>query len=71
LQFDRDATLVLFTDGLVEGRTRSIDEGMRALAALARDIRPTQPLEDVADRILAGLVDHADDDVCIVTVRIK
>ncbi|MEY2419784.1 MAG: hypothetical protein QOG90_2464, partial [Actinomycetota bacterium] len=32
---------------------------------------PDQPLENVSDRILAGLVDHADDDVCVVAVRIK
>ncbi|MEY2472944.1 MAG: hypothetical protein QOK28_2273 [Actinomycetota bacterium] len=71
LQFGRDATLLLYTDGLVEGRGRGIDEGMRELAELASDIEPSQPLENVADRMLAGLVDHADDDVCLVAVRIK
>jgi serine phosphatase RsbU (regulator of sigma subunit) len=71
LAFERGATLLLYTDGLVEGRGHSIDDGLRRLAELAAEIRPSQSLDDVSDRILAGLVDHADDDVCLLAVRIK
>jgi serine phosphatase RsbU (regulator of sigma subunit) len=64
------STLLLYTDGLIEGRRRGIDTGMKVLAKLAGEIRPSQPLEDVADGILAALVDHQDDDVCLVALRV-
>ncbi|HVT76533.1 MAG TPA: PP2C family protein-serine/threonine phosphatase, partial [Acidimicrobiales bacterium] len=66
---DPDSTVLLYTDGLVEGRGRGIDEGMERLAKLASEIRPSHTSEDVSDRILAGLVDHPDDDICLVTLR--
>jgi len=69
--FDADATVLLYTDGLVEGRHRGIDEGMERLAKLASEIRPGHKLDEVSDRILAGMVDHPDDDVCFIAVRRK
>ena len=63
------ATLLLYTDGLVESRVRGIDEGLERLAKLASEIRPDHQLEAVSDRILAGMIDHPDDDVCFVAVR--
>jgi serine phosphatase RsbU (regulator of sigma subunit) len=66
---DEASTVILYTDGLIEGHERSVDDGMRVLAKLASEIRPSQPIEEVADGILAGLVDHQDDDVCLVVLR--
>jgi serine phosphatase RsbU (regulator of sigma subunit) len=66
---DAESTVLLYTDGLIEGRYRGIDEGMELLARVARDVRPSQPIDDVADRILAALVDHQEDDVCLVALR--
>jgi serine phosphatase RsbU (regulator of sigma subunit) len=66
---DAESTVLLYTDGLIEGRGRGVDEGMEVLQKVASEIRPSQSLEDVADRILAGLVDHQDDDVCFVVFR--
>jgi serine/threonine-protein kinase RsbW len=68
-QLDDDATLLLYTDGLVESRIRGIDEGLERLAKLAGEIRPSHDLNEVSDRILAGMVDHPDDDVCFVALR--
>jgi serine phosphatase RsbU (regulator of sigma subunit) len=68
-QLDDDATLLLYTDGLVESRIRGIDDGLERLAKLAGEIRPSHDLNEVSDRILAGMVDHPDDDVCFVALR--
>jgi serine phosphatase RsbU (regulator of sigma subunit) len=68
-ELPRGATLVLYTDGLIEGRTRDIDAGMRALAAAAETIGADEPLGEVADRLLAVLVDRPADDVCLLVVR--
>lgn len=69
LVLPRGALLVLYTDGLVEGRTRPIDDGMRDLAALVDGWQADESLDAVADRILAALVDRPDDDVCLLVVR--
>ncbi|MBA2609095.1 MAG: SpoIIE family protein phosphatase [Actinobacteria bacterium] len=61
--------LVLYTDGLVEGRNRHIDDGLGQLADVAAAIPGTETLESIADRILAALVDRPDDDVCLLVMR--
>lgn len=64
------STLVLHTDGLVERRDRSLEEGGRALAeVLGRHAR--SDVEVIADAVLAELIDgRADDDVALVVVRL-
>jgi serine phosphatase RsbU (regulator of sigma subunit) len=69
VELERGAILVLYTDGLVEGRGRPIDDGMRQLAEVAAGITADEPLDALADRILAALVDRPDDDVCLLVVR--
>jgi serine phosphatase RsbU (regulator of sigma subunit) len=64
------AALLLYTDGLVEGRHRDLDEGLRALAELASDALTMESLDAGADRILASLVDRPDDDVCLLAARL-
>lgn len=60
------AFLLLYTDGLVEHRTRSIDEGLAELVAVARDVLPhgrEQVCAEIVDRVLAGR--RREDDVCL------
>ena len=67
---DRDATLVLYTDGLVERRDQHLDHGLdrlhRALQELAgRD------LDELCDELLARMLQGgSDDDVALVAVRL-
>ncbi len=66
------STLVFYTDGLVERRDRDVDEGIDALAALLHDIGPgSGDLEELCDRVLAGMIDDApEDDVALLVVRL-
>jgi PAS domain S-box-containing protein len=62
------ATLALYTDGLVEGRSRSFDEGILALrSALARQ-RGT--LHVISDAVIQALRQHDEDDTTLVLARI-
>jgi serine phosphatase RsbU (regulator of sigma subunit) len=62
--------LLLYTDGLVERRNELIDVGLRRLADAALGARH-QPVEVVADRLIAELVgDAPGDDVALVVKRI-
>jgi PAS domain S-box-containing protein len=64
------STLMLFTDGLVERRAESIDEGIEHVAEILRDTS-SLPVNDVADVVLRELTpdDGYDDDVAIVVCR--
>jgi serine phosphatase RsbU (regulator of sigma subunit)/anti-sigma regulatory factor (Ser/Thr protein kinase) len=62
--------LVLFTDGLVERRGESIDDGMQRLAALACEL--DADVDELADTLLAGLLHHEQsthDDVALLLLR--
>ncbi|MGI5211430.1 SpoIIE family protein phosphatase [Plantactinospora sp. CA-290183] len=62
------ATLVLYTDGLVERRDADIDEGMRALAACAARVEPD--LDRFCARLLVELTpSEINDDVAVVALR--
>ncbi|MET9503469.1 SpoIIE family protein phosphatase [Streptomyces sp. NPDC006622] len=62
--------LVLYTDGLVETRTHSLDERLDALLALLDD--PARPLEELCDLLLRAL-HHPDnhDDVALLVARAR
>ncbi|GAA1296460.1 SpoIIE family protein phosphatase [Saccharothrix xinjiangensis] len=64
------ATLVLYTDGLVERRRRSLDEGIAAVAAAVRDGR-TSPVDELATRLMTDLGpgDGYEDDVALLVYR--
>jgi serine/threonine-protein kinase RsbW len=66
------ATVVLYTDGLVERRTRPLDEGMRMLAAVAREA-PAGDLGALRERILQRLVDPSEqrDDIALLAARVE
>lgn len=60
-------TLLLYTDGLIEQRSHTIDEGMIELARSAAG-GPSDP-EQLCDRLLAGLAADREDDVAILAIR--
>ncbi|MFE2064769.1 PP2C family protein-serine/threonine phosphatase [Streptomyces sp. NPDC059467] len=69
--FDDGATLVLYTDGLIERRREDIDTGLHRLArslALHRELDP----ETLADAVLRELLppEGATDDTALVVVRL-
>lgn len=64
-------TLLLYTDGLIERRGQSLDEGVRALTTTI-DRLAGLPLPELCDRLLADLLpDENDDDVALVAVRLR
>src|SRR3954471_24816687 len=60
-------TLVLYTDGLVESRTRSLDEGLGRLMALAR--RSGADIQRLADEIVEALPEEHQDDIAVLALR--
>ena len=68
----RGATLALYTDGLVESRTRPLDDGLAALhaalsAALARD---GGTLDESCQEVTQALHSRGEDDVTLVLARV-
>jgi len=64
------AALLLYTDGLVERRGRSFDEGVDAAGALLAEHR-TRPAHEIADVIMNGMApdEGYSDDVALLVVR--
>jgi DNA-binding response OmpR family regulator/serine phosphatase RsbU (regulator of sigma subunit)/anti-sigma regulatory factor (Ser/Thr protein kinase) len=63
------ATLILFTDGLVEGRDSPIDAGIERLRLAACRYASDEP-ERLCDRLLETLVERPGDDIALVCVRL-
>jgi integral membrane sensor domain MASE1/anti-sigma regulatory factor (Ser/Thr protein kinase) len=62
------STLLLFTDGLVEKRGVSIQEGLERLESLAADCE--QPVETFCERLLGSMVKSViSDDVALLAIR--
>jgi serine phosphatase RsbU (regulator of sigma subunit) len=69
LKLPPGAILALYTDGLAETRTRPFDQGIAALQTqLTRHHH--QPLQVIADRLLAALAATREDDITILLARI-
>jgi serine phosphatase RsbU (regulator of sigma subunit) len=69
ITFPADATLALYTDGLVERRDRPFDEGIDALRqALAG---PPRPLQLTCDTTVADLSQRGEDDTTLVLARTR
>ncbi|MEZ5102011.1 MAG: SpoIIE family protein phosphatase [Thermoleophilia bacterium] len=69
LPLPSDAVLLLYTDGLVERRGESLDDGLARLVASV-DGRPQTPWE-VVDRVLGALAaGGVDDDVAVLAARL-
>jgi PAS domain S-box-containing protein len=62
--------LVLYTDGLIERRNESLDDGLARLTAACRS-GPATP-EELCDHVVRELLDdgEADDDVAVVVVKL-
>lgn len=62
------AVLALYTDGLVESRTRAFDQGILALrSVLAREYGP---LESICDTLVTELGGRREDDITVILARI-
>jgi len=65
------SVLVMFTDGLVEGRDREIAEGTEAVRALVAAHDPAAGSAALADRLREhALVHSGEDDVCLLVVTV-
>jgi serine phosphatase RsbU (regulator of sigma subunit) len=67
---DRGATVLLYTDGLVERRGQSLDVGLGRLREALAELADL-PLAELCDTLLSRLLPPArDDDVAMVAVRL-
>jgi serine phosphatase RsbU (regulator of sigma subunit) len=62
------ATLLLFTDGLVERRGQDIDTGLAQLAAQAGSLAGA-PLEELCDALITHSRQVSEDDVAVLALR--
>jgi serine phosphatase RsbU (regulator of sigma subunit) len=62
------STLLLYTDGLVEHRGRSIDDGLERLRELSATLA-AQPLQQMCDALIGQLAAQPRDDVCLLALR--
>lgn len=67
------ATLALYTDGLVESRIRSLDDGLAALReALSSALAgPRAALATACETVTQALRQHGEDDITLVLARIR
>ena len=64
--------LVLYTDGLVENRTRDIDVGLQLLSEIFGPGAAARPLEDLCRATLAGVYsDQQRDDIALLMARLS
>ncbi|MFD4953395.1 SpoIIE family protein phosphatase [Streptomyces sp. NPDC058451] len=68
LQFAPQDTLLMYTDGLIERRDRSVEESLSHLLTTARSAPKT--LDQQLDRLLTYSKSDTDDDTCIVGIRV-
>jgi GAF domain-containing protein len=73
LNLSPGTTLALYTDGLVESRTRTIDAGLAALChELSRALaQPGSTLGEASDAVTQELRHHREDDITLVLARIR
>ena len=67
IKLSPDAVIALYTDGLVETRTRSFEQGIDALRAVL-DCRHGR-LGTACDTLIASLAERSEDDVTVVLAR--
>ena len=65
------STIMVYTDGLVEVRGRSIDDGVARVTDILRD-RGGLPVDDLVDEVLARALEGrtAEDDIALVALRL-
>jgi serine phosphatase RsbU (regulator of sigma subunit)/PAS domain-containing protein len=70
LSLDRGATVLLYTDGLIERRDSALDDGLERLVQVVTELAGSsldELCDGVLDRMLAG---RPEDDVALVAVRL-
>jgi hypothetical protein len=67
------ATLALYTDGLVESRTRALDDGLAILRGLLCEALadPLASLSDAGDAVTQALRPHGEDDITLLLARVR
>ncbi|MEU0075949.1 SpoIIE family protein phosphatase [Streptomyces sp. NPDC006332] len=68
VQLEAGDTLLMYTDGLIERRDRSVEESLRHLLTTARTVPRT--LDQQLDRLLTYSRSDTDDDTCLVGIRV-
>ncbi len=70
--FPAGATLALYTDGLVESRNRSLDDGLAELTAALSSVltRPGHTLDGSCEEITSALHARGEDDITLVLARV-
>ncbi|MEU6367967.1 SpoIIE family protein phosphatase [Streptomyces sp. NPDC046931] len=68
VQLAVEDTLLMYTDGLIERRDRSVEESLAQLLTAARTVPPM--LDQQLDRLLTYSKSDTDDDTCIVGIRV-
>jgi serine phosphatase RsbU (regulator of sigma subunit) len=63
-------TVVLYTDGLVERRDWTLDEGLDRLVAVAGELA-ARPVDELCDALLGRLAPDASDDVALLVLRVS
>jgi serine phosphatase RsbU (regulator of sigma subunit)/anti-sigma regulatory factor (Ser/Thr protein kinase) len=72
LDVEDGSLMVLYTDGLVEKRSRDIDEGLSRLRDIFGPGSADQPLEDLCRATLAGVyADEHRDDIALLVARLR
>jgi PAS domain S-box-containing protein len=67
---DRDAVVLLYTDGLVERRDQNLDDGLARLERTLAELAGRE-LDDLCDELLERMLPvNPDDDVALVAVRL-
>jgi serine phosphatase RsbU (regulator of sigma subunit)/PAS domain-containing protein len=70
VDLERDAVVLLYTDGLVERRDQDLDEGLARLQRTLGELAG-RGLDDVCDELLARMLPESpEDDVALVAVRL-
>jgi PAS domain S-box-containing protein len=69
---ERGATVLLYTDGLVERRGESLDEGIGRLTGLLAELGAEErPLRELCDQLIQRMMpERPEDDVALVAVRL-
>ncbi|HEY7070091.1 MAG TPA: SpoIIE family protein phosphatase [Acidimicrobiales bacterium] len=62
-------TLYLYSDGLVEGRRRDIDTGLRLFAEAASRDEPGASVQTRCEQLVAEMVEQVEDDVCLLVAH--
>jgi serine phosphatase RsbU (regulator of sigma subunit) len=69
VKFPPGAVIALYTDGLVETRTRSFDQGILALRSVLPGAH--RQFDTACDRLISSLAERFEDDVTVVLARIS